>query len=139
MPIVLPNEGLPTLLGWMLRDDTSAVPSNTLILFSSDTTPTQATVYADLTEAGFTGYSPVTIDRATWTSPVVDDDHAVSTWDTTPILWLPESGPQIIYGYAVVTPSSPVILWCERFATPITVEDGGVLALLPRFALTTEP
>lgn len=139
MPIVLPNEGLPSLLAWMLRDDTSALPSNTLILYANDLTPTQSTVYADLTHATFTGYSPETIDRASWTSPVIDSDHAVSTWNTTPIVWLVSGGSETIYGYAVVTPSSPVILWVERFASPIAVSAGGALALLPRFALTTEP
>ena len=139
MPIVLPNEGLPSLLAWMLRDDTSALPSNTLVLFANDLTPDQDTVYADLTLATFTGYSPVTIDRASWTSPVIDADHAVSTWNTTPIVWLVSGGSETIYGYAVVTPTSPIILWCERFATPIPVTAGGALALLPRFTLTTEP
>lgn len=139
MPIVLPNEGLPTMLGWMLREDTSALPANTLILFSNDITPDQDTVYGDLTEAAFGGYSSVSIARGTWTAPVVDSDHGLTVYGSTPLTWICTSSPETIYGYAVVTPSSPIILWCERFASPIVLSTGGAIALVPRFTLTTEP
>lgn len=139
MPLVLPNEGLADQLAYIIKTTISGVPDWTLILFSNNLTPNQATVYADLTLATFGGFSPVTLTRGTWTSPSIVSDEAVSTYDVTPIVWIVTSGPQTIYGYAMVTPSSPVIRAIERFTTPVVVNTGGVLALLPRYTFTTAP
>lgn len=139
MSLVAPNEGLADQLDYILKSTISGVANWTLVLFKNNLTPNQSTVYADLTLATFGGYSPVTLSRSTWTSAVISADKAVSTYDTTPQIWLVSSGSETIYGYAIVTPSSPVIRYVERFASPIAVSAGGIIGVLPRVTLTTAP
>ena len=139
MALVLPNEGLPTLLDQMIRDLASGFVDWEMMLFVNNITPDQDTVYADLTEATFGNYSRITIDHTLWEAPTVVADHAVSTYTTTPQIWTVTSGSETVYGYALVTVSSPIIIVVERFASPVAVSAGGVLAVLPRITLTTEP
>jgi hypothetical protein len=139
MPVVLPNEGLPTLLSyWLGRVSNSFAPWS-LVLFSNNLTPDQATVYADMTLASFGGYSPVTLGPTTWTSPTIVSGKAVSTYDVTPQTWTVSSGSGTIYGAAIVTPTSPIIIAIERFAYPIALTVGGVLGYLPRITFGTDP
>jgi hypothetical protein len=139
MALVLPNEGLTDLLAYWLGKTVNTFFDWQLVLFKNSFTPTQATVYADLVLATFTGYSPVTVTKANWTSPVIDTDKAVSTWTTTPTLWTCTAGSETIYGYALVTPSSPKILVVERFASPVPIAPGGIIGVLPRVTFTTAP
>lgn len=140
MPIVLPNQGLPALLGFMLKVNVTGEANWILILFKSNTTPDQDTEAADLTECDFGGYSAETLTRSTWTTATVIADHAVSTYDTTPIIWTCSSGTNNVYGYAILNSTGTVLYFIERFASaPIVVTTGGVLVLLPRLTLTTEP
>lgn len=139
MPIVAPNEGLPALLDYILRDDVDGVADWELILFVNDITPDQDTEYADLTEATFTGYSSVTVTRGDWTAAVIDSDVAVSTWGAAATTWTNTGSEQTVYGYAMVTATSPVIRLIERFASPVVLATNGILGLLPRVTLGTAP
>lgn len=139
MPVVAPNEGLPALLDYMLKDDVSGVGPWELILWTNDITPDQDTEYGDLTEATFTGYSSVTVTREDWTAAVIDSDVAVSTWGETPTTWTNTGSEQTVYGYAMVTATSPVIRLIERFASPVVMGTNGILGLLPRVTLGTAP
>lgn len=139
MAVVLPNEGLPDLLAYWLGKTVNTFFDWQLVLWKNSFTPVQSTVYADIVLATFTGYSPVTVVKANWTSPVIDTDKAVSTWNTTPQLWTCTAGSETIYGYALVTPSSPKILAIERFASPVPVAPGGIIGVLPRLTFTTAP
>ena len=138
MPAVLPNEGLPTLLDQMIRTLASGFVDWTLVLWDNDIVPDQDTEYADLNIASFGGYSDVTVDHTEWTSPTIIDDRAVSTYTADPLEWIMSSGSGYVYGYAIVTSTSPIILWCERFAVPEPISAGRTLSLLPRITLTTE-
>lgn len=139
MPQVFPNEGLTDLLSYWIGKQSNAFASWQLMLWKNDITPDQDTVYADLTEAAFVGYSRVTINPATWVSPIIDDDKAVTTYGTDPVTWNVTSGTETIYGYALITPTSPVIRSIERFADPVLVGAGGIIGVLPRITFTTEP
>lgn len=139
MAVVLPNEGLTTLLEYWIGKTVNTFFDWLLVLFKNNYTPTQASVYADLVLATFTGYSAVTLTKANWTSAVIDTDKAVSTWNTTPQLWTCTAGSETIYGYALVTPSSPKIMAVERFASPVPVAPGGIIGVLPRLTFTTAP
>lgn len=139
MPVVLPNEGLPDLLAYWIGKSVNTFFDWNLVLFKNALTPVQATVYADLVLATFTGYSAVPVTKADWTSPVIDTDKAVSTWKTTPTLWTCTAGSETIYGYALVTPSGPKIMAVERFASPVPVAPGGIIGVLPRLTFTTAP
>lgn len=139
MPIVAPNEGLPALLDYILKDNVDGVADWELILFVNDITPDQDTEYADLTEATFTGYSSVTVTRGDWTAAEIADDVAVSTWGTSATTWTNTGSEQTVYGYAMVTATSPVIRLIERFASPVVLATNGILGLLPRVTLGTAP
>lgn len=139
MPLVAPNEGLADQLAYLLSAPIVGVPPWLLMLWVGDLVPDQDTVYADLLEATFYGYSRVTLSRATWTVPVVIDDAAVSTYGTAPILWMCRTRPQTVNGYAIITPVDPVIRYVERFAEPAAVVIGGQIGVLPRVTLTTLP
>ena len=135
--IVAPNEGLADLLDYVLRTSISGFVDWSLMLWINDLFPSQTTVYSSLVPATFGGYSPVTLTRSSWTPAVINANKAESTYTTTPITWTATTGPQTVYGYAIVTTTSPVIRFVERFMSPITVNVGGILALLPKITLTT--
>jgi hypothetical protein len=139
MPLILPNEGLPDWLDWMVRHTGGDPPNLTLFLWVNDVTPTQAIVFADLTFATFGGAAPWVITRSGWTAPVMSGPDAVSTWGTTPITWNATTGGQTVYGYAIYNPVTVKLMIVERFDTPRPVSPGDVVSLLPRVELTTLP
>lgn len=138
MPLVMPNEGLPGILANYIKDVPSGWVDWTMILFVNDIVPDQDTVYADLTQPGYGWYSGITIDHTLWTDPIIEDNRAVSTYTTTPQTYTMDAGSGYVYGYALVTSSSPVIKWVERFATPEPISAGRILNVLPRVTQTTE-
>lgn len=140
MSLVLPNEGLVDQLTYLLKSTISGVADWLLVLWTNSSyTPSQSSVYSDLTLATFTGYSAVTVTRGTWTTPTIISNAAVSTWGTVATQWTNTGSSQTIYGYALVTASSPVIRVVEKFASPVTVATGGIIGVLPRYTFTTAP
>lgn len=139
MPLVTPDEGLPILLALLLKD--AAMPGTAwkLTIFVNNLTPTQATVFADMTVATFTGFSEVTIARGTWVSPTVSSHKGVTTYGSTPTQWTLTATPQTVYGYAIYDPATSKILWIERFASSVALIVGSIIGVLPRVTLTTEP
>jgi hypothetical protein len=135
--LVLPKEGLPDQLGYIVSAPIVGLLNWNLILWSNDIVPDDDTVYADLVVATFTGFSPVEVTRAGWTTPVIDGSSAVSTWGTTPTTWTCTGGAQTVYGYALVTMISPVIRVIQRFPSPVAVAIGGRIGVLPRYRLQT--
>lgn len=137
--LVAPNEGLADQLDYILSAPISGVLPWVLILWlNSDLYPSQKTVLADLTEASFTGYSRVTIDRAGWTDAEVQGDQAVSTYGTSPTTWIASGAPQTIYGYAIITQTSSVIRYIQRFPVPLVAAPGLPVGVLPRVTLGTQ-
>ena len=138
--IVMPNEGLADLLAyWLGKTANTFFDWELMVWTNSSYTPSQASVYSDLVEATFGGYSRFTLTKASWTSPTIISDKAVATYTTTPLTWTVTSSPQTVYGYAIVTPSSSVIRAIQAFDVPIPLVVGGILGILPRFEFTTEP
>lgn len=139
-PLVAPNEGLADQLDYLLRAPISGVPPWYLILWTNDDlVPEQATVFADLDEADFSGYSRITLSRSTWTASVIEDNAAVSTYGTDPQQWTSSGQPQELYGWAIITPVGSVIRYIETFPSPVTAAPGKPVAVLPRVTLTTLP
>jgi len=136
---VLPDIGLADQLDYMLRAAIVGVLPWELALFTNNPTFSQATVWADMTEATFTGYSRVTLTRATWTAATIISGRAVSTWDTVPVQWTCTGSPQTIYGAAILEPVSNKVRKAEKFASPVVQAVGGILQFLPRWTYTTEP
>jgi membrane-bound lytic murein transglycosylase B len=130
---------LNDLLAYWLGKTSNSFSDWQLMLYSNSLTPSQSTVFADLTEATFGGYSRITLGKSTWQSPAVTLGKSRSTYGTDPLMWIVASGSETIYGYAMITPSSPVIRAIEAFDTPFTVTPGGVLTLIPKMTFTTDP
>lgn len=90
-----------------------------LCLFKSNTTPSAATVLADLTEADFTGYSNITLTGASWS--VTTANPAVATYAQQTFTSSAGQSTQNIYGYYVK--SGTTLVAAERFSdapNPIT-------------------
>ena len=93
-----------------------------LHLYANDVSPSDTTVSGDLTEvAGSTGYAPITLLSANWTTvqaggvttAVYSEQTFTFTTDAT------------AYGY-YVTNQSNQLLWLERFGgAPFDIPDGG--------------
>lgn len=137
---ILPDEGIALQLECILKRTVAGISPWSLILWTNDITPTFATVLADLTEATFLGYTRVTLDRSTWTTPTVHDGCAHSTWGTDAIVWNVTGGPvETLYGYAMIDPTMNVIRFVQRFdaedIAPIIL--GGKVLLLPEYTLTS--
>lgn len=136
--LVAPNEGLADQLDYLLRAPISGVVPWLLMLWTGDLEPDQATVYADLTEATFQGYSRVTLTRSTWTPSAILDDRAVSTYGTAPVLWRCTGSPQTLSGWAVITPIASVIRYIQPFPYPVPLSIGEPVGVLPQVTLTTQ-
>jgi hypothetical protein len=137
----LPDEGIAAQLSYILSATISGVLPWQLMLFVNDLTPDATTILADLTEATWPGYSRVTLDRGTWTTPTVLAGCATSTYGTVPQTWYVGvlSSPVTNYGAAFVDASSSVLRWVQRFddadIAPITT--GGRFLYLPQYTLTS--
>jgi hypothetical protein len=129
--IVVPDEGKVFLLDYLVRAAAGDVDDFWLRIWRNDVPITNATVRSDLTEANFSGYSPVQLVRASWTAPAVVDGSAQSTWGTTFLQFLASSGSQTCYGYFVVDADDNFVLWGERFTSPKLVSTLNPITLLP--------
>lgn len=142
MAIVVPNTAEVLMLQIILNmvgQDGGAAPSGgnrILRLFTSDTTPSGATVLAELTEpGGSTGYTPITLTGTSWTTTITNGYglafYSQRTFTFTTAV--------TAYGYYVTTAeSTPQLLWVERFtdATYTLPDGGGEIGVTPRFTLT---
>lgn len=138
--LTAPNEGLADQLAYILAAPISGVLPWLLMLWTNaELVPDQDTVYADLTEATFQGYSRVTLGRDQWTTPVIEDNAAVSTWTTQPTQWIATGTPETLYGWAIITPVDSVIRYLEPFPAPVTAAPDMPVGVLPRVMLTTLP
>jgi hypothetical protein len=108
-------------------------------LYKNNFSPVGATVPADFTEADFTGYAAQNVPPLT---PVFLNDSNQAEFDATAInIWTATDAvsPNTIYGYYVEdTTAGPVLLWAEKFDTPVDMTTGGkTLILLLRLVLAS--
>lgn len=121
MASTIPNEGERRIL--QARKD---IGLQRVILFTNDLTPSAATVFADLDEADFSGYSRV---EPSWGSVSTGGDgRAVMT--AAPAVFTHDGGGTAndIYGYAHIdaAPGNESIIAIERLPSPPEVmEDLG--------------
>jgi hypothetical protein len=136
--LVAPNEGLADQLDYILSADIDGVLPWLLMLWTNtDLELSQDTVYADLIEAEWDGYSRVTLGRDEWTDSVIEDDAAMSTWGSAPTMWSVNGTGAAVYGYAIITPVDSVIRYVEAFGAPWVLVPGRPVGVLPRVTLTT--
>lgn len=135
MAIVVPTPSRQTLVKNCLNH--TAPQNQTLKLFSSNTTPTVATVVGDFTETSGGGYASKALTGSSYTigDDGVDDalaSYAEQTWTFTGVV----SGTGIVYGYYIVQATSGLLMWCERFASSFTpAVNGDALALTVKLRL----
>lgn len=110
-----------TALDRMTARDTS-VPSFIIRLYVNDLTPqVGVTLPGDFLEASFDGYTQYPLDS--WGAPTSVYPHAVSEHPL--LLWActgSGGGAQTVYGYWV-TDGTGLLLWAERFDTPVFMND----------------
>ena len=138
MPLVVPNEGEPTLLRLMLVAALIADEPFLLHLYSNNYDPVKDSVLGDFMEASFSGYDTIQLDRDTWTYPVEIAGIANTTYGVTFLQWLATSGTQDIYGYYVTDLAETICIWAEKLATPVTVSASVPVVLLPVMRLHSE-
>lgn len=116
MSLVIPNQGeqiaLEAMVGKMAGQNLK------LILFKSNTTPDESTTEADLTEADFTGYAAITLTAASW-SFVAGNPSTLSYAEQTFTSTAAQN--QTIYGYALIQVTSGLLVWVERFTSPLVI------------------
>lgn len=137
---ILPNEGIGQQLECILSRSVGGVAPWKLILWVNDIDPDADTTFADLVEASWSGYTALTLPRSDWTTPMVINGCAVSTYTETPQVWYVTGGPtETNYGYALVDSITNVIRFIQRFEEEdlAPVEPGGRVTLLPRYTLTS--
>ena len=132
---VVPNEGLARGLQWTLVNPDTTFQAWELLLFTNDITPNAATVAADLVEPSWTSYARVGLTAAAWSSPVVEDNLAVSDWGSEPVVFTnEESDTETVYGCAIFDPQFGVLRFVQRFDAgdirPIAA--GESVSIIPR-------
>jgi hypothetical protein len=138
--IVCPNEGLADQLDYILSAPIPGVAAWVLVLYTTaDLVPGQYTVWADVAEATFSGYSRRILDRSTWTASTIIMSQAVSTYGATPCRWVNTGSPQTITGWAIITPVASVIRYIQPLPAPLVLDTGDPIEVLPQVALTTLP
>jgi hypothetical protein len=106
-------------------------------LFTNTITITHTTVFADLVEATFAGYSrSATITWGTvFTNPSF---FAEADGNTTQFNCTGSTTPETITGYFVVDGSSQ-LLYAENFDTPIPISGSGdAVVIVPQFTLASQ-
>jgi hypothetical protein len=132
--LVLPNEGIGELLTYLLSAPIPGVLPWRCVLFVTDIVPVAGTVAADLEQPTFPGYAPVNLTRSEWSTPIVSDGCARSTWGSSPVQWDNEgSEPVTVYGYALLDMTTGVIRGVQRF------DDDDIAALAPGETLQINP
>jgi hypothetical protein len=137
---ILPDEGIGDQLSYLLSAPITGVLPWQLVLFVNDLTPSYDTVFSDLEEATWPGYSRQTLSRSNWTVPTVYEGCASSTWGVSPIvLYVGAVGSVTNYGCAYYDQSNDVLRWVQRFddADIAPLIPGGQFQLLPVYTLTS--
>lgn len=110
----------------------AASTDKVLHLFSNDVTPADSTVLGDLTEVTSSGYVPVTLASASWTTTqtggVTTAVYSIQTFTF--------STDAVSYGY-YITDTSNRLLWLERYTNgPYTIPaDGGNISITNQISL----
>lgn len=137
MALVFCNAGELLAIVWMLKSTTT--PENlTLKLYKNDYTPDADSEAGDFTEADFTDYAAVTLERDDWGTASTVGGKASIAYDSSPQTWTCGATGNTIYGYFVVGATSGTLIYAERFATPRPLSNGDTLNVQPVVTLNSE-
>lgn len=138
---IIPNEGIADQLSWVLATPTVLRLNWELVLFVNDITVDYDTVYEDLTEATWAGYSRMQLDMTQWQYPTVFEGCATATYGTLPVTYnVGVVAPDTInYGVAYYDPGYGVLRWVQTFDADdqVALVTGGRFSLVPQYTYTT--
>lgn len=122
--LIVPDASKKFMAHVIIQDD----HPDAIKLFKSNTTPTHATILADLTEADFGGYAAASLDSPVVGSVLDASSRAVITWND--VTFTRTGTPtNTIYGYWVNNANGD-LLWVERFDNPIVLDTNGLFIKL---------
>lgn len=134
MPLVVPNEGELELLRKMLKDTTDT-ETYSLRLYQNNYAPDSATTITDFTEANFTAYAPITLNRSDWSTPTTDMAGEAQTTIVSQSWTNSGTLNNTIFGYYVVGSTSGKVLWAEKLAAARILYENDVIHITPNFTL----
>jgi len=137
--LVVPDEGGLVLLEWVIFTEDFSALEVVLRLFRANYVPAANTTLSSFTEADFTGYAEIVLDRDQWQAPVTLEGRAYTQYQSAPQQWTCGATGNTIYGWYLVETSAGVVLAAEAFAIPRVLTDLAVLDLMPVMRLRSEP
>ena len=135
--LITTNEGELELLDKMMKDALDTDESYILRLFNNDHTPAAASTSTDFTACTFTGYTDMTLPRASWGSATTVSNKASATYGTAQS-WTCGSTGDSCYGYVVLGATSNKALWAQRWDSVINLTSNDQLSFTPVFTLNSE-
>lgn len=136
MPLLIPTASEDLLLSLMLKESNE---DYTLKLFVNNVTPGNADTAATYTEMSTLGYAAKTILPADWT--IAQNGSAEAEATAPQEVWTFTAGTLVtVYGYFVVRATAGTLLWAERFASSIPVQNtGDSISVTPVFTFRSKP
>lgn len=135
MPIIIPNEGKEWLLELLLKGTVGGVPQGSFVLraWDNDYALHRESVLADLVEASYGDYAPISLARASWGDVVLQDGKAACVYGAGFLEFFNSSAsPALIYGWYVTDFDNTTILWGENIASaPFSITTLASWIMLP--------
>jgi hypothetical protein len=133
MTLLIPTVSENTLCEFLLGKTT---PGNQVLrLYVNNVAPGDSDVAATYTEMSTLGYAAQTLTKSSWTiaqnAGVAEGSYAQQAWTFT-------AGSAVtVYGYFVTDATSGLLLWAERFASAVTVQNSGdQIKVTPKFTFS---
>lgn len=125
MNSVFADEGLIAILQKIVVVDL------TLHIFTNNITPTVNSVYADFTEASYSGYAAFTLTHTDWVSLGVSGHIGALAYPTL-TTFNSSGGSEDIYGYYVTDVADTFVFWAGLFdSSPVTVLPADSYSFIP--------
>ena len=139
MNMILPDEGKQQWLDLLfLHSADGTTPTLAFRLYTVDISLTDATVLADFTQATFTGYTHLEIDRGDFGAASIVSHVAVAIYGTPLQFTCTGGSPQTVYGWYCEALDAGVCLAAQKFDTARVMSVGSIEALDPtQFKLKT--
>jgi hypothetical protein len=134
MAVTICNTGKIHLLNLMLKTALGVDEPFSLHLFQNNINPSGTTVVGDLTEASFTNYTSVTLNRTTWSTPAIVSNVARTAYSTAS--WTCGVDGNTIYG-AYILDGSGNLVWVDKFSTPEVLEEEDIMNYTPVFTFAS--
>lgn len=99
-------------------------------VFVNNVFPALDTTLAQMSSAGIAP-SDVAMDGDAWTEPIQVGSRWRTFYQNDPTEFGPFVLSLTVYGYYVFDPQANVLLWAQRFDTPIPLNNGQVVAVRP--------